>query len=148
MKNAVAKVNIKLKWRKIGEVAAKSGFPIKTIRYYEDLGLLEPSVTRSQVGYRLFNDSVFNRLAFIKRAQSLGLTLKEIQKILTVHDTGTLPCGVVKEILNKKLEAIQEQIRELNLLKTELEGILCGWQEKPNQDKIARTICPNIQAKL
>lgn len=135
-------------WIKIGEVAEVSGLSIKTIRYYDELALLTPSVVRSSSGYRLFDNSVFNRLAFIKRSQSLGLSLRQIQDILSVHDAGTLPCGVVKKILNKKLTAIEEQISQLNLLKSELQGILCAWQEKPEHNKVDRTICPNIQTEL
>jgi DNA-binding transcriptional MerR regulator len=135
-------------WLKIGEVAAQSGLPVKTIRYYEELGLLSPSVQRTHSNYRLFHESVFNRLAFIKRSQSLGLSLNEIQRILTVHDLGELPCGVVKELLLHKLEAIEGQIEALEILKSELQGILSGWQDVPSHEKIAQTICPNIQSQL
>lgn len=137
--------NIATQELKIGEVASQSGLSVKTIRYYDELGLLTPSVKRSSGGYRLFAQSVFNRLAFIKRAQSLGLNLNEIQEILSVHDQGNLPCGIAKELLLQKLSAIEEKIQALNVLKSELQGILCGWQEMPKSDKIARTICPNIQ---
>jgi DNA-binding transcriptional MerR regulator len=58
----------------IGSVAKESGVPIKTIRYYEELGLLK-AVGRTEGGYRLFNADIFARLNFIKRAQSLGLSL-------------------------------------------------------------------------
>lgn len=133
-------------WRKIGRVAAESGLPVKTIRYYEELGLLVPSVKRSRSGYRLFDESVFNRLAFIKRAQSLGLSLQEIQEILGVRDTGNLPCGIVKQFLAHKLDAIEEQIEALEILKSELQAILADWEEIPPQERIDRTICPNIQS--
>lgn len=132
-------------WLKIGQVATKSGLPVKTIRYYEDIGLLSPIVQRTESGYRVFHPSIFNRLAFIKRAQSLGLSLQEIQEILAVHDTGELPCGVAKERLEAKLAAIKEQIEALELLKSELQGILSGWQEQPPPAQLNRTICPNIQ---
>lgn len=56
----------------IGSVAKTSGMPIKTIRYYEELGLLR-TTGRTEGGYRLFNSDVFSRLSFIKRAQGLGL---------------------------------------------------------------------------
>jgi DNA-binding transcriptional MerR regulator len=135
-------------WLKIGEVAKESKLPVKTIRYYEELGLLTPTVQRTQSGYRLFEESVFNRLAFIKRSQSLGLSLDEIHKILAVRDGGELPCGVVKELLLHKLEAIEEQIKALEILKSELQGLLSGWQDTPSYEKIAQTICPNIQAEI
>jgi DNA-binding transcriptional MerR regulator len=132
-------------WLKIGEVASRAGMPVKTIRYYEEIGLLEPTTTRSESGYRLFNPQVLNRLAFVKRAQSLGLSLNEIREILQVHDCGELPCGTVKQRLQLKVQAITEQIAALELLKSELLGLLSGWEEQPPSDRIAQTICPNIQ---
>ncbi|MEC4986709.1 MAG: heavy metal-responsive transcriptional regulator [Oscillatoria sp. PMC 1068.18] len=133
---------------KIGEVAKVSGLPVKTIRYYDDFGLLTPVVQRSpSSGYRLFQESVFNRLAFIKRSQALGLDLKEIKDILEVHDAGQLPCGVLKEHLQTKLNVIQEQIEALELLQQELQGILSGWQDFPSKKLANRTICPNIQTE-
>lgn len=132
-------------WLKIGEVATSSGMPVKTIRYYEDIGLLAPTTKRSASGYRLFNSQVLNRIAFIKRAQSLGLSLSEIQQILEVYDSGELPCGTLKQHLLHKVEAIAEQIKELEILKSELSGILSGWQEQPPYHARERTICPNIQ---
>lgn len=130
---------------KIGEVAETSGLPVKTIRYYEEIGLLTPTVERSESRYRLFHAQVLNRLAFIKRSQSLGLNLKEIQQILAVHDQGELPCGEVKQHLEAKVAEITQQIEALKTLKTELQGILSGWQEQPAADRIQQTICPNIQ---
>lgn len=130
---------------KIGEVANLTGMSVKTIRYYEEIGLLEPTTTRAESGYRLFNSQVLNRLAFIKRSQSLGLSLSEIRDILEVHDSGELPCGTVKQHLLLKVEAITEQIEALEILKSELVGLLSGWQEQPPNDRIAQTICPNIQ---
>lgn len=131
---------------KIGQVSAQSGLPVKTIRYYEEIDLLSPNVERSETGYRLFDSNVLNRLAFIKRAQSLGLKLNEISSILAIHDDGLLPCGTVRKRLEKKLDDIQAQIEALETLKTELQGVLSAWQEKPSADRIEKTICPNIQA--
>lgn len=133
---------------KIGTVATYSGLSVKTVRYYEELGLLAPSVKRAASGYRLFSPSVFNRLAFIKRSQSLGLSLEEIGAILAVSDAGELPCGTAKQHLLHKLEVITEQIKNLEILKSELQGILSGWQDEPPQELMAQTICPNIQAEL
>lgn len=129
---------------KIGEVAVSSNLPIKTIRYYEEIGLLSPTVYRSESNYRLFEPAVLNRLAFIKRSQSLGLSLHEIQEILNVHDQGQLPCGEVKQNLERKVEQISAQIKALELLQTELQGILSGWQDQPAAAVAAETICPNL----
>lgn len=130
---------------KIGEVASQSGLPVKTIRYYEEIGLLAPTVKRSESGYRLFDNQVLNRLAFIKRSQSFGLSLNEIKTILHLHDQGQLPCGEVKQLVQQKLAEIADRIEALETLRGELQGLLSGWQDRPSADRIARTICPNIQ---
>jgi MerR family transcriptional regulator, copper efflux regulator len=130
---------------KIGEVAAITHLPVKTIRYYEEIGLLTPNVERSKSGYRLFKKEVINRLGFIKKAQSLGLSLNEIQGILNIYQNGDLPCDEMKQQLLTKVAEINEQIAALLALKEELQGLLGRWEEEPPLDRIASTICPNIQ---
>ncbi|MBD2345143.1 heavy metal-responsive transcriptional regulator [Anabaena subtropica] len=126
----------------IGSVAKESGVPIKTIRYYEELGLLKSS-GRTEGGFRLFNTDVLERLHFIKRAQSLGLHLSEIKEFLQVHDAGELPCDHIKIKLEDKVQAIDEQIQQLLILRQELEGLLSGWEVK--SDNHHSTICPIIE---
>ncbi|MEM9449357.1 MAG: heavy metal-responsive transcriptional regulator [Cyanobacteria bacterium P01_E01_bin.6] len=130
---------------KIGQISSQSGLSVKTIRYYEEIGLLAPHVERAESGYRMFEPGVLNRLAFVKRAQALGLSLAEIAQVLNIHDDGELPCGEVKHCLQVKLDAINTQIESLETLRDELQGILSGWQEQPSPDRISKTICPNIQ---
>lgn len=131
---------------KIGEAAAKSGLPVKTIRYYDDIGLLTPTVERSESGYRLFLPQVIDRLVFIKRAQSLGLSLEEVKEILAVHDRGSLPCDTVKGQIQDKIAQITVQIEQLTTLRSELQTVLSQWQE-PAPELIETTICPNLEVK-
>lgn len=128
--------------KQIGQVAKESRIPIKTIRYYEELGLLKAS-SRTEGGYRLFDSDVFTRLNFIKRAQKLGLSLSEIKEFLDVHDQGNLPCEQVQVKLSEKIVEIEQQIEQLQILKQELIGLLSS---KKNffQDSEA-TICPIIE---
>jgi len=126
----------------IGQIATQSGIPIKTIRYYEELGLIKP-LGRTEGGYRQFSLDVLTRLAFIKRSQSLGLSLLEIREILKVHDQGELPCGEVKEKLEDKLLQIEQQIKQLQTLQAELKGLLTGWEDFPIERP--GTICPILQ---
>lgn len=130
---------------KIGEVSSQTGLSVKTIRYYEEIGLLSPTVERSESGYRLFNSSVLTRLSFVKRAKSLGLSLSEIREILEIRDQGELPCGEVKHRLEAKVDAINQQIAALETLKGELVELLAQWQDQPSFQQAAQTICPNIQ---
>ena len=126
----------------IGNVAKSSGVPIKTIRYYEELGLLKSSA-RTEGGFRLFNSDVLERLHFIKRAQSLGLSLSEIKEFLNVHDGGELPCEHIKIKLEDKIKAIDEQIHQLLILRQELSGLVSGWETIPENPE--KTICPIIE---
>ncbi|HAA33354.1 MAG TPA: heavy metal-responsive transcriptional regulator [Cyanobacteria bacterium UBA8553] len=128
--------------KQIGSVAKESGVPIKTIRYYEELGLLKTS-GRTEGGFRLFNSDVFVRLHFIKRAQSLGLSLLEIKEFIDVHEHGELPCDRIQIKLKDKLAAIERQIEQLLILKLELEGLLSGWETRPENPE--DTICPIIE---
>ena len=127
--------------KQIGLVAKESSVPIKTIRYYEELGLLEAS-SRTEGGYRLFNSDVFSRLHFIKRAQKLGLSLSEIKEFLEVHDGGHLPCDQVKIKLSEKIAEIEQQIEQLQILKRELQGLL-NKKEIVQDDEAL--ICPIIE---
>jgi MerR family transcriptional regulator, copper efflux regulator len=129
----------------IGEVAKLSALSVKTIRYYTDIGLLEPHVERSPTRYRLYSPDVLERLAFIRRSQSLGLSLIEIQNILKIHDRGTLPCGQAKQYLESKLDEIETQIRHLEILRGEIRGVLSEWKQPPPADYETETICPNLQ---
>jgi MerR family transcriptional regulator, copper efflux regulator len=129
------------KSKQIGVVAKESGVPIKTIRYYEELGLLKSS-GRTEGGFRLFNTDVLARLHFIKRVQSLGLTLAEIKEFLNVHDEGELPCEHIKIKLEDKVQAIDDRIQQLLILRQDLEGMLSGWEIQ--SETYHPTICPII----
>jgi DNA-binding transcriptional MerR regulator len=96
---------------------------IRTIRYYESLDLIKSS-GRTEGGFRQFSFDVLARLSFIKRAQSLGLSLQEIGDILKVYDQGNLPCDELQEMLQAKVVEIDRQIEQLLTLKTELKGLL------------------------
>lgn len=125
----------------IGSIARESGVPIKTIRYYEELGLLQ-AVGRTEGGYRLFDASVCDRLSFIKRAQSLGLSLAEIKEFLDIHDQGNLPCDQVRVKLQDKIADVDRHIQQLQILKAELQDLL---SESMVTDQITAAICPIIQ---
>lgn len=127
---------------KIGVLAGRSGLPVKTLRYYEDLGLL-PAIGRSEGGYRLFAEESLQRLEFIRRLKTLGLTLEEIQGCLAVHDAGELPCGDIQRQLERQIERIDAQIEELGQLRQELQGLLAGWQSDPAKE--GDVICPNLR---
>ncbi|MEB3337427.1 MAG: MerR family DNA-binding protein, partial [Leptolyngbyaceae bacterium] len=100
--------------------------------------------SRSESNYRLFKPSVLSRLAFIKRSQALGLSLLEIQNLLHVYDQGQLPCGEVKQNLQRHVEQITEQIAALEMLRSQLQGVLSSWEDQPSPELAQQEICPNL----
>ncbi|BAY78522.1 heavy metal-responsive transcriptional regulator [Nostoc sp. DSM 114161] len=126
----------------IGQVTNLSKISIRTIRYYESLGLIKSS-RRTGGGFRQFSSDVLTRLAFIKRAQNFGLSLEEIRDILQIYDQGQVPCGEIQEKLEEKLLQIDRQIDQLLTLRSEIKGLLSGW--KNMEDRQEDTICPNMQ---
>jgi MerR family transcriptional regulator, Zn(II)-responsive regulator of zntA len=104
---------------RIGELAAELGINPKTIRYYEEIGLL-PSAKRSENGYRFYDHADRERLHFISQAKAVGLTLEEIGEILAVRRNGLQPCEHVLGLLDHKFLALEEQLRTLSDFRQQL----------------------------
>ena len=92
------------------------------VRYYEREGLL-PEPERSPAGYRQYPDETVGRLRFIRGAQSLGLKLGEIRELLEIRDRGACPCGHPRSLVERRLAAIDEELKRLRALKRELVGL-------------------------
>ena len=106
----------------IGEVAQRAGVNPKTIRFYEDIGVLPPA-ERTRSGYRSYGEADLDRLTFVKRAQRLGLTLDEIREILVLRERGERPCQYVRGVLQRERAAIDRRIAELKILRAELAAL-------------------------
>jgi DNA-binding transcriptional MerR regulator len=113
----------KVKQMLIGELAQRSGVPAKTLRYYEDIGLLAPP-RRTESGYRDYDPDVGERLTFITSSSALGLTLGEIRSIIALRDDGHVPCSHVLALLEQHSRDIERRIRDLRSLKVELAAIV------------------------
>lgn len=109
----------------IGQVAQTTGVPARTIRYYEQVGVL-PRAGRSAGGYRQYGDEGIHRLRFVRRARALGLSLAHLKTLTAALDGGA--CGVVRPrlrgLVQTHLSAVQQQIAELQLLQSQLEDVL------------------------
>jgi len=106
----------------IKDVAERTGFTAATLRYYEEIGLL-PASTRTAAGYRIYDDSTLDRLAFIARAKQLGCSLSEIADLTLAWEGGQ--CGPVQDrlrtVVGDKLADTQRQVVELTTLSSELQ---------------------------
>lgn len=124
----------------IGRIARRVGIRPSAIRYYERQGILQPTV-RGANGYRTYSDDAVKVLLFVKRAQSLGITLKEIKPLVNLATQGQQPCKHVKELARNHLREINDKIRELQTLQNELHALLRRRAGRPHGNKV----CPLIQ---
>ncbi len=104
---------------RIGELAKTVGINPKTIRYYEEIGLLPPA-PRTKSGYRQYGDEDAERLEFIRSAQALGIALEEIKEVLAFRDRGAYPCPYVLRLIEAKLQEIESRIQGLRFLAGDL----------------------------
>ena len=102
----------------IGEVAERSGLPPKTIRYYEDIGLICPQ--RSENGYRAFRETDLHKLAFLGRARALGFSIEDCRTLLGLYEDETRESAQVKAIAAEHLSAIDGKIAQLQAMRETL----------------------------
>ena len=107
---------------RIGELADRAGTTTKTLRFYEQAGLL-PEPDRTPSGYRDYDPQVLDLLAFVKAAQAAGLTLAEIRDVVQVRETRGPPCGHVAGLLDAHAADLDARIRDLTALRDEVERL-------------------------
>ena len=112
-----------LKTMRIGELGKKGDVSAKTIRYYEDIGIL-PEPERTASGYRDYDVSALERLRFIKAAQAVGFTLGEIKEILAFGDRGEAPCMHVTQLMQERIRNLSQHIRGLQQMRSDLERLV------------------------
>lgn len=106
----------------LGQGPTASGLTTKTIRYYEQAGLL-PEPPRTTSGYRDYTGEAVNRLAFIRDAQGAGLPLAEIRGILALRDSGQTPCDHLSRLIDQHLDEINRSLAELRKTRTALRDL-------------------------
>ena len=104
---------------RIGELAAASGTTTKTLRFYEESGLL-PEVERGENGYRDYGPETLSRLGFIRRGRAAGFTLAQIREVIDIREAGEAPCHHVYELLSARLDEVDRQMADLGALRAAL----------------------------
>ena len=112
---------------KIGEVARRTGLPVKTIRFYSDEGLIHPR-GRSEGGYRLFGEEVLAELNLIRTLKAMEIPLQDVARILDSRRSGVCTCSALQAMLRGKAAEISERITDLRDLHAELQGLLSHWE--------------------
>ncbi|WP_340647015.1 Cu(I)-responsive transcriptional regulator [Phenylobacterium sp.] len=121
----------------IGNAAEKSGLSAKTIRYYEDIGLLQAD--RAGNGYRDYSMSDVHRLRFLQRSRSLGFSVEECRQLLSLYSDKDRESATVKAIAKAKLTEIDRKLAELTELRDTLRVLVrsCHGDKRPD--------CPIIE---
>ncbi|TDQ64084.1 Cu(I)-responsive transcriptional regulator [Maritalea mobilis] len=116
----------------IGSAAEATNLPSKTIRYYEDIGLVKPG--RADNGYRDYSDEDVHRLKFLQRSRSLGFTIEECRILLSLYDDESRASADVQTIAQEKIKKVDEKIAELQSLRATLKVLVknCHGDQRPD----------------
>ena len=116
----------------IGEVAKRAGLPPKTIRYYEDIGLVTPQ--RDANGYRSFRDKDMHKLAFLGRSRALGFTIEDCRNLLALWDDQDRASSDVRAIAKEHLGQIESKIANLQSIQDTLTHLVreCSGDDRPD----------------
>ncbi len=117
----------------ISAASKAAGLPVKTVRYYADIGLVE-APSRSSAGYRTYDDTAVRKLVFIRRSRAFGFTIEECRDLLGLYQDQSRSSAEVKRIASKRLEEIEEKQRELQSLHDDLSHLVrtCRGDDRPD----------------
>ena len=116
----------------IGDVSRRSGLPAKTIRYYEDIGLVKP--LRDANGYRAFRESEMHKLAFLCRARTLGFSIEDCRNLLALWEDKKRASADVRAIAKEHLAQIEAKISGLQEMRDTLSTLVrdCAGDDRPD----------------
>lgn len=116
----------------VGAAARRSGLPAKTIRYYEDIGLIRPA--RAGNGYRDYSSDDVHRLAFLRRARGLGFSIEDCRQLMALYRDKSRASHDVRELAKSHVAAIEEKVRELESMRGTLQKLIlaCHGDERPD----------------
>ncbi|MBC7158187.1 MAG: Cu(I)-responsive transcriptional regulator [Rhodobacteraceae bacterium] len=116
----------------IGEVAERAGLPAKTIRYYEEIGLIRPA--REDNGYRRFSGHDLNKLAFIARARALGFSIEDCRRLLSLYEDEHRASADVRRLAREHLGRIDAKLAELREMRATLAHLVeaCAGDDRPD----------------
>lgn len=131
----------------IKELSRQTGVPAKTIRYYEEIGLLPPS-RRAENGFRVYDDTDVERLRFIGRARALDFALDEIAEILAFRERNQPPCQYVMDLMHEQIYRVEERIRNLQQIRDELKALYEVGQQLPEDVQMRACVCHLIRVGI
>lgn len=123
----------------IGEISKQSELPVKTVRYYADIGLVKPS-GRTDAGYRTYDSKALRKLIFVRRSRAMGFSVEECRKLLGLYEDQSRASSEVRTIAKQHLTQIDAKLDELRKLQKELSLLVnsCSGDNRPD--------CPILDA--
>lgn len=118
----------------IGKLAELSNVNTETIRYYHREGILKEPAKRAN-GYRYYEPDYITKITFIKKAQELGFSLKEIKEMLEINSKRKVTCDLVKKKVDAKISEIDEKINDLKKIRDSLTKLSCACDESTDEMK-------------
>ena len=117
----------------ISKAAQAAGLPVKTVRYYADIGLVEPAA-RTAAGYRDYDEASLRKLSFVGRSRAFGFSIAQCRELLGLYQDSDRCSSEVKQIASERLEEIRAKQRELQKLQDELEHLVsaCCGDDRPD----------------
>jgi len=125
---------------RIGQAASVTGVPVKTLRYWEEAGVLTPP-GRDESGYRRYAQKAIDQVNFIRSAQAVGLSLEVIGEIIRLRSKGVTPCRHVEELLRERLADIDSKMESLSRARSEVSTLLERAATLDPQQCDDRSIC-------
>lgn len=116
----------------VGTAARRSGLPAKTIRYYEEIGLIRPA--RADNGYRDYSTDDIHRLSFLRRARGLGFSIEDCRQLMALYRDKSRASQDVRIIAQSHVAAIEEKLRELQSMRKTLQTLIgaCHGDDRPD----------------
>ncbi|WP_371168458.1 Cu(I)-responsive transcriptional regulator [Aliiroseovarius sp. 2305UL8-7] len=116
----------------ISDAATRTGLPAKTIRYYEEIGLVTPH--RDTNGYRVFADTHLHKLTFLARARALGFSIEDCRTLLALYEDQSRASADVKQIASEHLREIDAKISDLVAMRDTLSTLVqaCAGDDRPD----------------
>ncbi len=128
----------------IGKLARRMSLKPSAIRYYESRGLLRPAARFSN-GYRVYDEAAVGTLRFLRRAQTLGIKLREIKQLIDLTRLKQKPCEHVDKLIKQHLAEVEAQISELRALQRELRAVLRRVENCPASEG---QLCPVLEQAI
>jgi len=116
----------------VRDAAERSGLPAKTVRYYDDIGLVVPD--RRDNGYRDYDNQAVQKLAFLKRARQLGFPIEDCRQLLSLYEDKARASADVKALAEQHLAEIDKRLNELEHLRDTLKHLVhaCRGDDRPD----------------